>query len=158
MLGVRIEEFFPLHEGESIALDAFGSGSIFSELGAADGAEALAHFADGPVAGSVAISRNPVGTGAAYYVATRLSDEGTDELLGWIANDAGLAAPFELQDDVEVVRRSNGEASWLFVINHSSAEATLATTGVELISGDPARGTLVVPAGKVAVVRQTDAQ
>lgn len=158
LLGVRIEEFFPLHEGESIALDAFGSGSIVSELGAADGAEVLAHFADGPVAGSVAISRNPVGTGAAYYVATRLSDEGTDELLGWIANDAGIAAPFDLQDDVEVVRRSNGAASWLFVINHSSAEAMLATTGVELISGDPVGGTLVVPAGKVAVVRQTDAQ
>jgi beta-galactosidase len=53
-----------------------------------------------------------------------------------------------------VVRRSDGERSWLFVINHSAAEARLTVAGVELISGDTVAGTLRVPAGRVAVVRE----
>jgi beta-galactosidase len=156
MLGVQIEEFFPLHDGETIGLSAFGGGALFSELGVSNGAEVLAQFTDGAVAGSPAITRNPVGSGAAYYVATRLTENGTDELLSWIAIDASVAVPPEPQADVEVVRRSNGERSWLFVINHSAEDARLTTDGVELIGGVPVNGTLVVPAGKVAVVRQSD--
>ena len=158
LLGVQIEEFFPLHGGETVSLSAFSAGAVFSELGTADGAEVLAHFTEGPVAGSPAVTRNPVGTGAAYYIATRLSADGTDELLAWIATDAGVEAGYEPQDDVEIVRRSNGDRSWLFVINHSDDDAELAIDGVELISGASVEGTLVVPAGKVAVVRQAHTQ
>lgn len=158
LLGVQIEEFFPLHAGETVSLSVFGDGAVFSELGRANGAEVLAQFAEGPVAGSPAVTRNPAGRGAAYYVATRLSEAGTDDLLAWIATDAGVEAAAEPQDGVEVVRRSDGERSWLFVINHSEQEARVNTEGVELIAGTPINGTLVVPAGKVAVVRQSEAR
>ncbi|WP_349899272.1 beta-galactosidase [Parafrigoribacterium soli] len=155
LLGVRIQEFFPLHEGETIALSAFGEGAVFSELGRADGAEVLAQFDEGPVVGSPAITRNVVGEGAAYYVATRLGPDSADELLSSIAADARIEVPFVLPADVEVVRRADGASSWLFVINHSEQEARLETAGVELISAKEVDGTLIVPAGEVAVVRQT---
>ncbi|MEO7122491.1 MAG: beta-galactosidase [Lacisediminihabitans sp.] len=158
LLGVHVEEFFPLREGETVSLSAFGDGTLFSELGVATGAEVIAEFTAGPIEGSPAITRNPVGSGAAYYVATRLSEAGADGLLTWITADAGIEAAAEPQEDVEIVRRSSGERNWLFVINHSAQEARVSADGVELITGDPVSGTLVVPAGKVAVIRQSDSR
>ncbi len=154
LLGVRIEEFFPLHENEAIGLSAYGSGAVFSELGRADGAQVLAEYTEGPVAGSPAITRNGVGAGAAYYVGTRLSSEGADELLALVAADAGIAIPFVTEGDVEIVRRSDGTRNWVFVINHSEKDVRLELEGDELISGATVDG-LLVAAGGVAVVRET---
>jgi beta-galactosidase len=154
LLGVRIEEFFPLRDAESEQLNAFGSGTLFSALGRSVGASVLAHYTTGPVAGSPAVTRNAFGGGAAYYVGTNLETHGLDELLEGILEEAELVAVVDAGPDVEVVRRSDGERSWLFVINHSAAEARLTVAGVELISGDTVAGTLRVPAGRVAVVRE----
>ena len=72
------EEFFPLLDSEAIALTAFGAGTKWSERGTVSTATVLATYsnepgADGPVAGSPAITRNSFGTGTAYYVGTSLS-------------------------------------------------------------------------------------
>ena len=56
VLGVWIEEFFPLRQDETISLSAFGDGTIWSELGHAETAEVLASYVHGPVAGSVALN------------------------------------------------------------------------------------------------------
>jgi beta-galactosidase len=154
LLGVRIEEFFPLRDAESEQLNAFGSGTLFSALGRSVGASVLAQYTTGPVAGSPAVTRNAFGGGAAYYVGANLETHGLDELLEGILEEAELVAVVDAGPDVEVVRRSDGERSWLFVINHSAAEARLTVAGVELISGDTVAGTLRVPAGRVAVVRE----
>ncbi len=159
LLGVQIEEFFPLHEAETITLSAYGSGAVFSELGHVTGdTQVVAQYAEGPVAGSPAITRNEVGAGVAYYVGTRLSPPSTNQLLAEIVDDAGIHLPSAVADDVEVVRRSDGIRSWVFVINHSSVEAQLEIAGVELISGAVIDNLLVVPPGRFAVVRQEDAQ
>jgi beta-galactosidase len=55
---------------------------------------------------------------------------------------------------VEVQRRRAGDASWLFVLNHTDAAATVATTGTDIVSGVPVSGSVTVPAGGVAVVRE----
>ena len=114
----------------------------------------LAQYTTGPVAGSPAVTRNAFGGGAAYYVGTNLEPGGLDELLEGILEEAEVVAVADAHADVEVVRRSDGERSWLFVINHSDADARLTVAGVELISGDTVDGTLRVPAGSVAVVRE----
>jgi len=41
-----------------------------------EGTNVLASFADGPVAGSPAVTRRRLGEGAAWYVATRLHENG----------------------------------------------------------------------------------
>jgi beta-galactosidase len=154
LLGIRIEEFFPLREGESVQLNAFGSGTTFSELGHSEGASVLAHYTTGPVAGSPAVTRHGFGSGAAYYVGTNLDAGGLDELVEGILEEVEVVAVTDAGEDVEVVRRSNGERSWLFVINHSEADARLTVDGLELITGEAVAGTLRVPAGSVAVVRE----
>ena len=154
LLGIRIEEFFPLRETESVQLNAFGSGTLFSELGHSDGASVLAQYTTGPVAGSPAVTRNAFGAGAAYYIGTNLDAGGLDELLEGILEEVELVPVADVGPGVEVVRRSDGESSWLFVINHSDVEARLTVAGLELISGEAIDGDLRVSAGRVAVVRE----
>ncbi|MGH8861103.1 MAG: beta-galactosidase, partial [Jatrophihabitantaceae bacterium] len=119
LLGVRIEEFYPLAAGEHVALDDGSSGRVWSELGRADGAEVLASYAAGPVAGSPAITRRSAGSGHAWYVGTELDRDALDSVLGRVLDEAGIApAVTGLPDGVEAVRRVGPDARYLFLMSH----------------------------------------
>ncbi|MGG5174867.1 beta-galactosidase [Pseudarthrobacter sp. J1763] len=168
LLGVSIEEFFPLREGAGVALKgsgslasaALGDGVYWSELGAVTDAEVLATFDAGATAGSPAITRRApgtgsAGTGAAYYVATTLNVDASSELLKLVLADAGLSTgvPAGARGEVDVVVRRKDDQDWLFVINHGDTEHSTPAQGTDLISGTAVEGTLNVPAGGFAVVR-----
>jgi beta-galactosidase len=154
LLGVRIEEFFPLLQGQSVALTEYGSGVVWSELGRVDGAEQVAGYAEGPVAGSPAITRHAVGSGSAWYLGTTLADEELARLLGRVLSDAGVGPLVAgLPPRVEVVRRRSAEAGYTFVLNHSDEPVSVGLPGAELVTGERVEQALVVPAGAVRVVR-----
>ncbi|MEO6503677.1 MAG: beta-galactosidase [Jatrophihabitantaceae bacterium] len=155
LLGVRIEEFYPLLAGQSVPLDEYGSGTVWSELGRPEGAEQLACYAEGPVAGSPAITRNAVGSGSAWYLGTTLADDQLGRLLGRILAEVGVAPLLAgLPPRVEVVRRRAGGTGYTFVINHTGEPVSAPLSGTELITGERADGgSLVVPAAGVRVVR-----
>ncbi|MBC7590024.1 MAG: beta-galactosidase [Salinibacterium sp.] len=155
LLGVRMEEFYPLRAGESVELSRYGAGTVFSELGRADHAEVLAEYSSGPAAGSPAVTHRAVGTGHAYYVGTSLSDAGVREFLGDIAGNADLDLSGSSNGELELVRRGNGETTWLFAINHGPTAVTVLTEGVELLTGKSTDGQLSLPGGGVAVIRET---
>ncbi|MDJ0334326.1 beta-galactosidase [Salinibacterium sp. G-O1] len=154
LLGVRIEEFYPLRENETTTLSRFGVGRIFSELGRSAGAEVLAEYAEGPTAGSPAVTRRAVGSGFAYYVGTSLSETGVLELLETIAIDADLAIADSPAGDLEIVRRSNGEDTWLFAINHGASAVSVTANGTDLLTGEATAGRLELRGGGVAVIRE----
>ena len=58
------------------------------------------------------------------------------------------------RDGVEVVRRHGSGATYLFVLNHTGETARIPATGTDLVSGQACAGTVAVPAGSVAVVRE----
>jgi beta-galactosidase len=149
-----MEEFHPLHAAETVPLSRYGDGAIWSELGKTTTADALAVFADGPAAGSPAVTRNTFGGGVSYYVSTSLGAEGISRLVGEVAAAAGVGPVVaDLPAGVEGVKRSKAGTSWLFVINHGADDVTVPVHGAELISGSAADGTLSVAGGGVAVVR-----
>jgi beta-galactosidase len=159
LLGVWVEEFFPLPAGGGVRLDDGSTGLLWSELVHADGAEVLARYADGPVAGGPAVTRN----GSAWYLSTRLTPGDLDRLLARVCDHAGVApvcgaAP---PPGVEVVRRrassQGAPASWLFAINHGDEPAWLRASGVELLTGAQVAGRLTLPPGAVAIVREDGA-
>ncbi len=76
LLGVRVEEFFPLRVGEQVGLDGGGHGTVWSEDVRLRGAEPVLTLADGPLAGRPAATRRPVGDGVAWYLGT-LPDDAT---------------------------------------------------------------------------------
>ncbi|MDJ0355176.1 beta-galactosidase [Paenarthrobacter sp. PH39-S1] len=154
LLGVRIEEFFPLRAGATVPLSGFGEGSVWSELGRTTTAETMATFTGGAVAGSPAVTRNTHGSGLAYYLATSLTSAGMSALLADIATVAGVRPVVaDVPEDVEVVKRSQDGRSWLFVMNHSDRAAGLQVSGTELLSGESVGPLLTVQAGRTAVVR-----
>ncbi|MBQ0895084.1 beta-galactosidase [Micromonospora sp. U56] len=154
LLGVRTEEFFPLREGERVRLDDGATAGVWTEWLHPEGAEVLASYADGPLPGVAALTRHRVGRGTAWYVGTRLDEAATDRLVARLLAEAGARPPVAAPTGVEVVRRRDGDRSWLFVINHTDAEVRLDVTGTELLGGARCTGELRVPAGEVAVVRE----
>ncbi len=140
VLGVRVEEFQPLPPGEAVRLSTGDTGTMWRELVRAEGATVEARYPDG----TPAITRHRT----AWYVSTRLDGPALRRFLGTVL-DAPPGTP-----GVEVVRRRGAGTSWLFVINHTAAAATVAARGVDVVSGEPVHGTLTVPAGGYAVVRE----
>ena len=76
LLGVRVEEFFPLGPDDTVPL-ADGTGTWWSEdVTALPGTEVVSTYAVGPLAGRPAVTRRDVGAGAAWYLST-LPDDAT---------------------------------------------------------------------------------
>jgi beta-galactosidase len=132
------------------------SGTVWSEDLRSEGAEVLASYAEGPLSGHPAITRNSFGAGTAWYVSTQLDEGARDRLFAAVAAQAG-AGPVVAgaPPGVEIVRRhGDGGRSWLFVLNHTPDPAVIDASGVELVSGQPVPGRLEVAPGAVAVVRE----
>lgn len=151
VLGLTVEEFSPLLGRESVRITGpDGSeltGDVWTEFVVPHGAEAVWTYADGLAADRPAVTRHRLGEGSAWYVSTRLDAHGLDALLGWAADDAGIAPRADLPRDVEVVRRAGESGDFLFAINHTALDTKvpLDTDGTELLTGERAAGHLAVP-------------
>lgn len=82
---------------------------------------------------------------------TRLDDAALRLLMTEVYRAAGIATG-PGGDGAEVVTRSRGRESWTFVVNHTDLPATVPATGMDLLTGEPVRDSLVTPAGGVRVV------
>lgn len=155
LLGVFVEEFVPLREGEHVRLSDGASADLWTEHLHLRGAESLATYVDGPLPGVPALTRHRHGAGSAWYAACRLDDAGTSALVDRLLEAAGVAPTPATRPGVEVVRRTAEDGrSWLFVLNHTDATATLEVRGRDLVADRPVEGLLELPAGDVAVVRE----
>jgi beta-galactosidase len=125
---------------------------VWTEAVTIAGAEALIRYADGPLAGSPAVTRN----GYAWYVTTRLADQSLDRLISQVARAAGVTATLPgAPASVEAVRRTHADGrSYLFLLNHGDAPAVVDAGGVDLLTGDAWPGPTTVPAGGVVVLRE----
>ena len=149
VLGLHSEEFFPVDA--PVTLSDSSVASLWTELVHLGTAESVATFADGPVAGAPAITRNTFGDGAAWYVATALEAEAMSRVLARAATEAGVQQPVKLAGVEIVVRRDIHD--YLFVINHSDVAVQLPARGTELIGAQAVHELLDVPAFEVRVVR-----
>ena len=119
LLGLRIEEYWPLPDDEPLTLrsELFGdfSARSWAEWLAAGAGTALAEIAAGPLTGIPAIVRNAYGAGTAWYVATLPEERVMARLLALACEQAGVESVLPgLPDGVEAVRR--GE--YVFVLDH----------------------------------------
>ena len=166
LLGVSSEEFVPVHPSTVLTLSDGQSAGMWSERLRLEGAEAVSVFENGPVRGIPAVTRNTVGDGAAWYLATALDDDSLAATLARAATEAGVTVPADQPVGVEIVRRIGASGSWVFIINHTDAAFEYQTQGTEIITGAEigARasagneisrdGVLDVPSGAVRVVRE----
>jgi beta-galactosidase len=156
VLGIWVEEFCPLPRDAAVALSDGAAGTVWSERVRTGTAEVVASYAEGPLAGQPAITRNAYGDGVAWYVSTRLPEPAQDRLIGDAAAGAGVGPVVPgAPPGLEAVRRhgENGR-TWLFVLNHAGRASLVPVRGTELLSGRRVNGVLEVAPGAVAVVRE----
>lgn len=161
LLGLRVEELFPLRATESVALTdpsgaEVGHGTVWSEDArtTVSDTEVLLSYASGPLTGRAAATRRPVGDGVAWYLGTLADDDTLGRLLERVVDESGVRPVAAAPAGVEVVRRSGGGRSWLFVLNHTDAACELPASGHDLVADTAVGPLLTVPAGSVAVVRE----
>ncbi|SDT48980.1 beta-galactosidase [Actinoplanes derwentensis] len=129
VLGIRIEEFGPLLDHESVELDNGTTGTLWTDRIDVTGTdvEVLAHYKTGDQAERAAVTRRAVGTGSASYVSTRLGPAGLAPLLPALLGPAGVSSelPAELAGRVELTIRGD---HW-FLINRTDSPVELDSLG-----------------------------
>lgn len=140
LLGVRVQEFAPLPEDESVRLDGpLGplTGTLWTDKLDVLEAQVLASYVDGFVAGRPAITRRASGRGTATYVSTRLGVAGLRTVLAALCRDAQVTSPLPeaLRGRVELVVRVGEQDRFLFLINRGDDEVTVADLAT--IAGGP---------------------
>jgi beta-galactosidase len=163
MLGVSVDEFVPLAPTDQVSLDDGSSAGLWAERLRSTGAEVIARYSDGPLVGVPAVTRHDYQSGVARYVATVLDRDSLKALMRSMATEAGVTPTGPESDgSVEVIRRratthdSATTQDYLFVINHSVDDITVATSGIELVTGEGVETRVTVPAGAVRVVKERE--
>ncbi|MFE6494267.1 beta-galactosidase [Streptomyces sp. NPDC057748] len=158
LLGIRIEEFGPLLDGDTVDLDNATAGSVWTDRITVTGpdTEVLAHYRSGTYASRPAVTRRTAGDGSAAYVSTRLGVEGLTALLPELLAPAGVTSelPDGAQGVVELAVRRDAGSRYLFLVNRSDAPVPLPGVTGELLVGPALEGGLVLPPREVAVLRQ----
>jgi beta-galactosidase len=164
LLGIRIEEFGPLLDAETVDVDLDGvdgaaTGTLWTDrISVTDPAvEVLAHYRGGTYADRPAVTRRPTGQGSAAYVSTRLGADGLTALLPKLLDPAGVHS--ELPDDargsVELIVRRSADSRYLFLVNRTDETVPLTgLTGDLLVGRTDDDGTVVLSPRDVAVLRQ----
>jgi beta-galactosidase len=148
LLGIRIEEWAPLLEDETMALDDGSVGTIWTDDIDLmyDDVHVLRKYDSGELKGKPAITSRSHGKGSAIYVSTRLNVKGLVSLLPEILQKAAVKSqlPQSLRASVEQVIRTDGKTEWNFIINRFDKEVDVSEIKGELIlaSGGGAKGSL----------------
>jgi len=155
LLGVWTEEFRPLQEYEAVTLSDGTQVHDWSEDTVLVDAEPVITFADGPSAGRAAVTRRQVGDGSAWYVGASLTPATVTALIDTLIEQSSLERTIAAPAGVEAIRRITTDGPALFVLNHTDEPVSVATDGVELLTGGAVAGTVDIAAGGVAVVLES---
>ncbi|MFB6436922.1 beta-galactosidase [Streptomyces sp. NPDC056411] len=133
LLGLWVEEFWPLAAGRSVAVGDgvyTGRADLWSEALVLEGAEALARFTDGDLAGRPALTRHRYGRGEVWYLATRPEPALLRALLDDVREAAGVAPVLPgLPAGVQATVREGAGGRYLFLLNHGAAPVEVALPG-----------------------------
>ncbi|HEY4277644.1 MAG TPA: beta-galactosidase [Conexibacter sp.] len=168
LLGLRIDEFWPLGEDQRIDVrfnddvDVDGdadahAAELWADVIVPEGAQTVAAYRDaGPLGDVPAVTVHDFGAGRAWYVGARLDEAAMRTVVRRALDEAGVQPPLPgLPDAVEAVVRTTAEGPLLFLLNHGDGERTLALPApmTDLLAGDePAPQVTLAPRG-VAVLR-----
>ena len=159
MLGLLVEEVVPYAETQSNALQVSDGRqfacAFWSDIIRLKGAETIAHYQQDYYAGSPAVTRHTFGKGISYYVGTQPEQDGLNWLLDHVCNEAGVkSVARNAPVGVEALRRANGQAEWLFLLNYSTekVQMPLEQPGRDLLTGATVNGSVMLEPTGVAVI------
>ncbi|MEV7939604.1 beta-galactosidase [Kitasatospora sp. NPDC088264] len=161
LFGLVVDEHWPIPDGAAttVRLDDGGPelrAEHWSEWIDTEGAETVARYASGELAGLPAVTRHRHGTGSAWYLGCHLGAD-VGRVLDLPLAEAGVGAELPgLPTGVEATRRRAADGTdYLFLLNHGPAACRVALDrpGTDLLTGaDTGRGVTLAPLG-AAIVR-----
>lgn len=126
-----------------------------------EGAQVVGRYLQDFYAGEPALTRNTVGAGAAFYVATLPNTQGWRELLTTVCAAHGIGSPLAggavPPSGVEVTRRIGPGGAVVYLINHdrtAAVEVTLPATCIDLVSRAEVRGAITLAPLAVRILRE----
>ncbi len=143
LLGIEISEYDCLRNGPvPVMFDEMTfSGSKWRDLIELKGAKCLARCTGGPYSGSAIITAAEAGNGKAYYVGTEPDHALMAAFMGVVIAEAGISSLGDAPAGVELARRRTGKMDYLFALNHTAQEKTLAVPpGWKPLVGGPVLG------------------
>jgi beta-galactosidase len=168
LLGIWVEEFDPLLEGETRGVDMgepWGRlqgeyrGGVLCDLLHLEGAQARATFSEDFYAGRPALTVNEYGQGKALYLAADVEDAMLADLLLTLCDERGIAPALDVPAGVEVTQRVKEGQAYTFVLNHAAEEQSLhLPEGCrDLLSGQALEGAVTIAAHDVWILEGTPA-
>ena len=121
-------------------------------------ATVVAQYMEDYYAGKPAITLNRYGAGNTVYVGTLGDAQFYDLLAKWLLNTTGLQSPFTVPSGVEVARRTNGQKSLQFILNHNNSSQTIhfARPQANLLNGVELSGDVQVAPFEVLILDSSD--
>jgi len=122
-----------------------------------EGAEAVATFRKDFYAGMPAVTRNRLGKGAAWYIATDPETTFVEGLVAHICAEHGIEPVLAPIDGVEVTQRKNGDNTLTFLLNHNADPVKVdvaPVAGRELLSGKQMSGPAELPGRGVWIIEK----
>jgi len=108
-------------------------------------------------AGSPAITQNRFGKGNAFYAGTVSDASGMNWLMEIVCESAGIKPIVsDTPTGVEILKRVDGNSSWLFVLNYSSNTISmrLETDGSDLLTGMEVKNYIELEPSGVAIIQE----
>lgn len=148
LFGMYVEEIDILWPTQKNLLD-FGEDGAFQtkdlcEVIHTTTAETKAVYGKEFYQGQPAVTKNAYGKGNAYYVASRLEDEGLEYLYRQLLVQAGIQGK-DLPSSVEYHIREGNDATYEFYLNFSEETVILDLSGKDLLSGESYHGKVSCP-------------
>ncbi|GAB4052851.1 beta-galactosidase [Catellatospora paridis] len=158
LLGVRVEEFAPLLDTETVTVDESLPATLWTERVQVTGPDVavLSRYTTGEHAGHPAVTRRTVGEGSAAYVSTRLGPQGLTTVLDGLAAAAGVTSelPPGSRGGVELTVRRRGQERFGFLVNRTDQPLPVTDLpGEPLVGARGRNGELSLPPRGVGVVR-----
>lgn len=128
ILGIWVEEIDGLPTGVTNTFEWEGqthTAHLLCDLLHSEGAEVLATYTSDFYAGMPVLTRNRLGDGKAYYMATRPDTAGYTKLVSMLCREQGVRPVLTTPQGVEATLRTNDEYDYLFLLNHTNRQQKL---------------------------------
>lgn len=161
VLGLRVEEWIPLGEGQTNSLNVNDRSQLFpvtqwTEVIHLEGARALARYTSDFCTAYPAVTEHSYGRGTAFYLSTKPDARGLAWLLDQVVAKAKVEPVLVTPPLVEATLREASGTKFLFVLNHGSDTANVALgdyAGIDLLTGKSVSGQVLLPPRSCAVIR-----
>jgi beta-galactosidase len=160
-MGVTVVDYQPIYSEKQgvkfkgLLAGADGECRVWADILDPGRAEVLASYTEGPYAGKAAITSHPFGKGKAIYVGAHLEPTDIGRVLLTLTGAAGVRGPFQTPMGIEVTRRSVGQRTVTFVLNHTNKPQSVQVggTGKELVTKSTYSSTVSIEPHGVRVLQ-----